>query len=309
MYCTEETSSHLSLCEKEGLKFTIEGLADDLQLIKQFMISVQQKALGEDIQNLLSHIAVWMNEYFLCLNQSKTKILVIAPPSIQPEIIIRGVFIQNICIRFVQSAKNLGVILDNVLSFECQITKVVKGCYSTIKKLSQVKGFLSQEDLKQLVSSYIFSQMDYCNALYYGISANLMMKLQRVQDCAARLVCKSKITARNMDKVLLDLHWLKVKFRSVYKICLITHNCLNQQAPKQIISMLNYGDSARTMKLQETKYENRYGCRAFSHVAPKLWNLLPKRIREEKDTNTFKTMLKSFLMIRGDEYFTWVNRH
>ena len=157
------------------------------------MTCVQQKALGEDIQNLLSHIAIWMNEFFLCLNQGKTKILVIAPPSIQPEIIIRGVFIQNVCIRFVNSAKNLGVILDNELSFECQINKVTKGCYATIKKLSQVKGYLSEEEMKQLVSSYIFQLIDYCNALYYGINANLIMKLQRVQNCAARLVSKFKI--------------------------------------------------------------------------------------------------------------------
>ena len=56
------------------------------------MICLQQKALRADIQNLLGHLAVWVNEHFLGLNQGK--ILVIAPPSIQPEIIIRGVFIQ-----------------------------------------------------------------------------------------------------------------------------------------------------------------------------------------------------------------------
>ena len=168
-----------------------------------------------------------MNEYFLCLNQGKTKILVIAPPSIQPEIIIRGVFIQNVCIRFVKTAKNLGIILDNELSFECQINKVVKGCYATVKKLSQIKGYLSEEELKQLVSSSIFSLMDYCNALYYGINANLMVKLQRVQNCAARLVSKTKIPSGGMDEVLLKLHWLKVKFRCVYKILLITHKCLH----------------------------------------------------------------------------------
>ena len=80
----------------------------------------------------------------------------------------------------------LGVVLDNELSFECQINKVAKGCYGTIKKLSQIKGYLSEEELKQLVSSYIFQLIDYCNALYYGINANLIMKLQRVQNCAAR---------------------------------------------------------------------------------------------------------------------------
>ena len=165
----------------EPTKFTIEGFADDHQLIKQFLISVQQKALGEDIQNLLSHIAVWMNEYFLCLNQGKTKILVIAPPSIQLEVMIHGVFIQNVCIRFVKSAKNLGVILDDELSFECQINKVVKGCYATIKKLSQVKGFLTHEELKQLVSADIFSQIDYCNALYYGIVVVVVFLIDRIE--------------------------------------------------------------------------------------------------------------------------------
>ena len=105
-----------------------------------------------------------------------------------------------------------------------------------------------------------------------------------------------------------DLHWLKAKFRSVYKILLITHNCLNQNAPKDVMAMLNFGESARTMKLQETSYKNKYGERAFSHVAPKLWNLLPKDIRVVNDTDKFKKMLKSFLMIRGDEYFTWIDR-
>ena len=39
-----------------------------------------------------------------------------------------------------------------------------------------------------------------------------------------------------------------------------------------------------------------------------LWNLLPKNIRDVSDTARFKTLLKSFLLIRGDDYMTWVNR-
>jgi len=34
------------------------------------------------------------------------------------EILIRGMFMNNSCIRFVDSAKNLGVILDRELPFE-----------------------------------------------------------------------------------------------------------------------------------------------------------------------------------------------
>lgn len=292
----------------ESTKFTIEGFADDHQLTKRIIIEMQEQALGEDIRNLMSHIALWMNEYFLCLNQGKTNILVMAPPSVQPEIIIRGVFIERACIRFVNSAKNLGVVLDSVLSFEDQITKVVQSCNLIIKKLSQIKGFLSKQDLQQLVSSHVFSYLDYCNSLYYGINSDLITKLQRVQNCAARLVSKNRISNNSLDDVFMELHWLKVKFRSIYKTLLIVHNCLHNNAPNETIAMLQYGDSSRTMNLRETRCSTKYGDRAFSHVGPKLWNLIPINIREEHDTDKFKKLLKTFLMIRGEEFLSWIKR-
>ena len=88
-----------------------------------------------------------MNEYFLKLNESITKILVMAPPSVQKNIIIRGIFIGDICVSFVASAKNLGVILDNKLSFEQQISKIVKASFATLKTPNQVKGLFSNNEL------------------------------------------------------------------------------------------------------------------------------------------------------------------
>ena len=290
----------------EPTRFTIEGFADDHQLIKQFIISFQRRALGESIQHLLQHIGEWMKEFFLCLNQGKTKILVLAPPSVQSEIIINGVFLENVCIRFVTSAKNLGVILDNVLSFEQQINRVVKGCYMTIKKLTQIKGFLSQQELQQLVSSDIFSHLDYCNSLYYGINNSLLVKLQRVQNCSARLVHKDRIRPNMMDKVMLDLHWLKVKYRNMYKIILIVHNCIHQNAPNELIDLLHYADSERTMNVREGNFSNKHGHRAFLHVGPILWNLQPRNTRDIHVG--FKKALKSFLMIRGEEFCSWITR-
>jgi hypothetical protein len=74
-------------------KFNVEGFAGDHQLIKQFLIAFQKIALGDNIVDCLKHIGRWMNEYFLKLNESKTKILIIAPESLQHQIIIRGIFI------------------------------------------------------------------------------------------------------------------------------------------------------------------------------------------------------------------------
>ena len=110
----------------EATMFNLEWSTDDHQVIKQFLVAFQKKALGINIKACLQHITKWMNEDFLKLNESKTKLLITAPPSVQCQIFILGIFIGNGCIRFVDSAKNLGVVLDNLLSFENQINKVVK---------------------------------------------------------------------------------------------------------------------------------------------------------------------------------------
>ena len=219
---------------------------------------------------------------------------------------ISGVILENSCIRFVDSAKNLGVIIDSVLNFEEQIAKLVKSCFATIRKLSQVKIYLTQQHLQTLVSSLIFSQLDYCNALYYGLPAYTINKLQRVQNCAARLVWKNKIPfSSSLDGVYDSLHWLRIRFRILYKILLMVYKCLHQKAPPDVAAMICYAQSERTMKLKETRALSSYGDRAFSHVAPKLWNILPVVIRLEHDQIEFKTKLKSFLMTRGDEYISW----
>ena len=287
-------------------KFEIVGFADDHQLIKQFLIQLKVTALGDDIRNCLDVIAEWMNEHFLCLNQTKTKILVVAPPAIKRKIIISGVILDESCIRFVGSAKNLGVVIDSMLTFEEQIQKLVKTCFLTIRKLSKVRIYLSQNQLQVLVSSLVFSNLDYCNSLYYGLPAYTIKKLQHVQNCCARLVWKKGVPFNSsLDPIFQSLHWLKVRFRIIYKLLLMVYICLHGKAPQDLASMIRRSQLQRNSKLQETKARSSYGDRAFSHVAPKLWNLLPNEISEEEDVMEFKKKLKSFLMTKGDEFIEW----
>ena len=131
--------------------------------------------------------------------------------------------------------KNLGVVLDDCeMCFTDHISNIVKSSFLIIRKLSQIKGYLTEEQLQQLVSSDVFSKLDYCNSLFYGINSALIRKMQHVQNCAARLVSKTKIPSGSLDKFITDKHWLKVKFRPLYKILLIVHNCLQENAPEEI---------------------------------------------------------------------------
>ena len=287
--------------------FDVDGFADDHQLCKHFVAVFQSDVLGGQINDCLRNVSSWMDTYFLKLNKSKTKILVLAPPSVLCNIRIYGTFLDEGCIRFVDCAKNLGVWLDQYLDFSSHINKVVSSCYLTLREISKIKCFLPKEELNILVTALILSKLDYCNALYYKLGCEHINKLQSVQNAAIRLIFgRFKFDRKPISDLFMKVHWLKIRERIVFKICLIVHKCIWTTAPESLKSMTVIANT-RTYMLTEKKFRSAYGERAFSRSGPKLWNNLPFRIRMESDTDSFKKQLKSFLMTEQRDYYSRLN--
>ncbi len=66
--------------------------------------------------------------------------------------------------------KHLGVIFDSDLKFDKQINSVVRASFFQLKRLCKLKPFLTFKDLVIIINAFISSRLDYCNALYAGIS-------------------------------------------------------------------------------------------------------------------------------------------
>jgi len=60
-----------------------------------------------------------------------------------------------------------------------------------------------------MVQAFITSRLDWCNSLYYGITDELMRRLQSVQNDATRLITGTR-RCDNISPVLRQLHWLPV---------------------------------------------------------------------------------------------------
>ncbi len=121
--------------------------------------------------------------------------------------------------------RNLGVIFDSALMFDHQIKCVVKSCFFQLRTIAKMKSFLSVADLEIVIHAFISSRLDYCNALYLGVSQSLISKLQLVQNAAARLLTSTK-KREHITPVLEKLHWLPVKYRIQYKVLLYVFNPL-----------------------------------------------------------------------------------
>ena len=87
--------------------------------------------------------------------------------------------------------------------------------------LLRIRKSLSLDLAKQIAVALVSSKLNYCNPRFYNIPEKDIARLQRVQNCLARVVTNAPRFSHSTP-ILKRLHWLPVKFRIHFKICTIT---------------------------------------------------------------------------------------
>lgn len=165
-----------------------------------------------------------------------------------------------------------------------------------------MSSFLNENSLKTLISSFMFSKLDYCNSLYANLPDDALNKLQRFQNQAAKIVLKKK-KSDHVTPLLLYLHWLPVKARIVYKTAVLCHKCIHKKSPSYLSSLIHLYVPSRSLRSENQmllrvpkKGSKKFAERAFSHFGPVIWNSLPSTLRDTKSEIEFKSSLKTYLM-------------
>ena len=88
--------------------------------------------------------------------------------------------------------KNLGLIIDAELNFNAHINHVTKTAFFHLRNVARIRAYLSLDDAKTLIHAFVFSRLDYCNALFSGLPKKTTDRLQLVQNAAARMLTKTR---------------------------------------------------------------------------------------------------------------------
>ena len=202
--------------------------------------------------------------------------------------------------------KTLGVLFDEFLTFEDHINSVIQCCNIHLRNLRVIGSKLSFDLKKQLIHCLIFSKLDYCNGLLFGLPDYRLKMLQKVQNSCVRFLFNRK-AFRNWERatpLLKKAHFLPVKQRIVYKIALLVFKCINNIAPGYISKCIKM----KSQPLQTLRTDKDYFLleipsvsnykrteRSFSHCGPMVWNNLPYELRTLTNVTTFKSKLKTYL--------------
>ena len=125
-----------------------------------------------------------MTANLLTLNPSKTEFLLTGLNKQLDKI-------PNSSLDTTHSARNLGFIFDEHLTFSDQISAISKACYYQfyhIRQLRSIRPYLDSTTACTTTTSIVHSKLDYCNSLYYNLPKSQITRLQLIQNSLARAV-------------------------------------------------------------------------------------------------------------------------
>ena len=150
-----------------------------------------------------------MHNNKLQLNPDKTEMIQITSKHNQKSMSLPfPLDLNGTSIHLSSSVRKLGVTLDQNLSFQQHVFRTCQ-IYFELRKINSIRHYLSQVAVKTLTSAFVLSRIDYCNSLLAGCPKQLIHKLQKVQNNAARFICRTP-KFDHISPVLHTLHWLPV---------------------------------------------------------------------------------------------------
>ncbi|KAF4081259.1 hypothetical protein AMELA_G00159370 [Ameiurus melas] len=171
-----------------------------------------------------------MREHHLKLNLAKSEFLIIPDcNSINHNLTVQ---LGSTTLKPTRTARNLGGILYDSLTFTDHISTTARSCRLILYNIKNIRPYLTEQATQILV---LVSKLDYCNSLLSGLPASSIKPIQMIQNAAARLVF-SLPKRTHFTPLFISLHWLSVATRIKFKALMVSYKTLSRTAPSYLSS-------------------------------------------------------------------------
>ena len=226
---------------------------------------VYEQAVTQKFDLIISTLEKWFCSTKLKLNTSKTEFM---------KVVRNNSFNADLKLpmdsKFLNNKKFLSFTLDDKHLSPKQINSVTSACYYMVRQIYSIRDTVGSDVLPELVRVMIFSRLDYCNSLYYGLAAVLHWKLQWIMNCSCRLMFR--LSPGTPTSIFIkQLHWLPMQKRVQFKILLFGHRRIHhpQRVPGYLSSLVSRNDKVTRCQyinhLQISVTKTYFVKKSFSH--------------------------------------------
>ena len=167
---------------------SLESYVDESKLFLSFPVK-DTDVVAQQITEDLKKIAAWCCHNSLLINPEKTKVLLLGTRHMLKKVP------NGFCVTLLEkelspvpSAKDLGVQVDETLSYDERITNTVSACLARLCQINRVKYIFDTQTLLNIINALVFSKLFSFSSVWSNTSNKNILKLQSVQNFAARIV-------------------------------------------------------------------------------------------------------------------------
>ena len=254
-------------------------------------------SLNEDLKNLHA----WLCANKLSLHIGKTNSILICNHQK-----LRHLGDQNLNIRLdaeqvsqVDSLPYLGVTIDPRLNFNNHISNVIKKISRAIGILKRCAPSVPSDIRKLLYNALVLLHFDYCASVWGSTSTTNIIRLQRLQSRAMRVILNA--APRTHIEDLLDrLKWMSVKQRLSFSRMVLLWKITQGSAPEYLLDKVHFAHQQHGYKTTSSVSENLYIPHGHSNSlfteSATMWNTLPPNMRNNSNIVTFKKQLTRYIL-------------
>ena len=252
----------------------------------------------------LDQLKDWSTENNLAFNNKKTKIMLLSTSRMgklhdlaNPTHPTYHIHHTNQLIERVAVYKLLGVQFDENLNWEAHINKLCQSVYAKLYVLRYLRRTASYRLRKQLAEALLLSRINYCCSLFWNLPQYQFKKLDKLLCRIASFVTLKYSTTEDV----INLGWLPMQQRVEFELLKLAHKSIHLEDFPSYLKGFHLRAAGRQMRNVE-EIDSNYVCnvsdKLFIGKASRLLNDLPKAIREEADSNKFRSFLKKIFVRR-----------
>lgn len=283
--------------------------ADDLQIYSQASLNELASAIETTNFNL-RRIAEWSDAYGLKVNPLKTQVMIIGSKRMVDKVdwsTVPNVELGGVIIPYSKSVKNLGLTLDQCLTWNLQLEAISRKLFASAGSMRRLRNFLPTATKVELAQSLLLPVLDYADACYLDLTEDQLNKLERLQNFCIRFI----FGLRKYDHVSEfrnKLKWLPIRLRRNTHILSLLYTILfSPSAPCYLRERFEFLHSCNSLSLRSSEnlilqipvHRSTFYDRSFSVQAVRLWNALPVSVRRAPSLKVFKDQIKKYYLSRS----------
>jgi hypothetical protein len=245
------------------------------------------------MQNVMDSVYKWYKVNKLALSTEKCSTMVIKS---NPNVTIDDFIIRlgNSVLTQVKSMKYLGVVIDEKLKWNEQLTSITKKANINNARLRKTKNILPQGLRLKLFNSTALPVIDYASTVWGNFSNKVLKSVERIEHMYARTITGNYdfVNVRG-EELMQQLKMSPFENRLRYYISLIMYKSVNGLVPDHLLNNIVFSYEMSTRVSRQNNFIDLYipkpNCelyrKALMYIGPKIWNSLPICIKESTSVN------------------------